>query len=102
MERDHRHMSADMANFAAGNDPVVALRFLRVSKGTGQVHANVDAPFKPLAPFVPDRHWRNLKAAQQTRNCSVGILLQGLKQKTMRLRNAILQPRRRNEQPHSD
>ena len=25
------------------------------------VHANVDLPFRPLAPFVPDSHWQRLE-----------------------------------------
>lgn len=25
------------------------------------VHANVDAPFRPLAAFVPEEHWRRLE-----------------------------------------
>ena len=29
------------------------------------VHANVDAPFRPLVPFVPEDYWDNVKAPRK-------------------------------------
>lgn len=37
-----------------GGDPAVA----------DPVHANVDAPFRPLTPFVPDAYWVELEDDQ--------------------------------------
>lgn len=28
------------------------------------VHANMDAPFKPLVPFVPEDHWDRMQAPE--------------------------------------
>lgn len=30
-------------------------------RAAASVHANVDLPFRPLAPFVPEAHWQRLE-----------------------------------------
>ena len=57
MERGQDEAAAQNANYGAG-----AVRsgvsFVGVTPTVAvSVHANVDAPFKPLIPFVPTEHW---------------------------------------------